>query len=152
MSSSDASRGTCHGHAMEELALSLSGWEEQTLDSIKDELTDSDPKLVKLLTGFTQLVSGEAMPVREKLRAGSRRMIRYAPGKQRPCCQTGACRNSVLAGRNLSLQYGLPLLWLLVTVTLITVALVLGRGGGQETATQTCTGSWPAACSYSPPG
>jgi hypothetical protein len=137
---------------MEELALSLSAWEEQTLDSIKDELTGSDPKLVKLLTGFTQLVSGEAMPVREKLRAGSRRMIRYSPGRRRPCCQTGACRNSIRAGRHLALQYALLLSWLLISVTLITVALVLSRSGPHETAIQTCTGAWPASCAHSPPG
>ena len=131
--------------------MSLSGWEEQTLDSIKDELTDSDPKLVKLLTAFTQLASGEAMPVRDKLRAGSQRLTRYSPRKRR-CCQTGACRNSTRMGRRLGLENALMLVWLVITVSLITVALVLGRSGSQETAIQTCAGSWPAACSHSPPG
>ena len=134
-----------------ELAMSLSAWEEKALDSIKDEFTDSDPKLVKLLTAFTQLASGEAMPVRDRIRAGSRRAISHPLRKRRRCCQTGACRNSSRIFRFLGLQHALVLVWLLITVTLIAVSVVLS-GGSQGTATQTCAGSWPPACSHSSPG
>jgi hypothetical protein len=132
--------------------MSLSAWEEKALDSIKGEFTDSDPKLVRLLTAFTQLASGEAMPVRDKIRAGSQRAISYPLRKRRRCCQTGACRNSSRMFRYLGLQHALVLVWLLITVTLIAVSVVLGGGSSRGTATQTCSGSWPAACSHSPPG
>ena len=132
--------------------MSLSAWEEQALDSIKDEFADSDPKLVKLLTGFTQLVSGEAMPVRDKIRAGSRRVIPYSLRQGRRCCRTGTCRNSSRVFRRLGVQHALLLLWLVISVTLIAVALVLSRGGSQGTTTQACPGSWPASCSHSAPG
>lgn len=56
--------------------MSLSAREQQTLDSMKDRLADSDPQLVALLTTFAQLASGEEMPVSEKIRASSRRAIR----------------------------------------------------------------------------
>ncbi len=135
-----------------ELAMSLSAWEEKALDSIKDEFTHSDPRLARLLTAFTQLASGEAMPVRKKIRAGSRRAISYPLRKRRRCCQTGACRNSSRMFRSLGLQHALVLVWLLITVTLIAVSVVLSGSSSHGTATQTCAGSWPPACSHSPPG
>jgi hypothetical protein len=135
-----------------ELAMSLSAWEEKALDSIKDEFTDSDPRLVRLLTAFTQLASGEAMPVRNKIRAGSRRAISYPLRKRRRCCQTGACRNSSRILQSLGVQHALVLAWLLITVTLIAVSVVLGGGSSHGTATQTCAGSWPLACPHSPAG
>ncbi len=130
--------------------MSLSTWEQQALDSIKSELTDSDPRLVTMLTTFSRLASGEAMPVRDKLRAGTRRISRYSHGKQRLCCQTGACRNSIQRHRRLGLQHALILAWLLITIGLIAMTFVLSRGGGHGTATQTCTGAWPVACSTHP--
>ena len=132
--------------------MSLSAWEEQALDSIKDEFADSDPKLVKLLTAFTQLASGEAMPVRDKIRAGSRRVIPYSLRQGRRCCRTGTCRNSSGVFRRPGVQRAVLLLWLVITLTSIAVAVVLSRGGSQGTTTQVCPGSWPASCSHSAPG
>ena len=59
--------------------MSLSAREQRALDSITDRLAGSDPELATLLTGFTRLVSGEEMPLREGIRAGSRRAIRWVP-------------------------------------------------------------------------
>lgn len=56
--------------------MSLSAREQQALDSITDRLAGSDPELAALLTGFTRLASGEEMPPREKIRAGSPPAIR----------------------------------------------------------------------------
>ena len=39
--------------------MSLSAWERQTLNSIRDQLADSDPQLTALLISFTELASGE---------------------------------------------------------------------------------------------
>jgi hypothetical protein len=134
--------------------MSLSTWELQALDSIKDELADSDPRLVTLLTTFSRLASGEAMPVRGKLRAGTRRVIPFSLHKQRRCCRSGACRNSVRSRRRFGFQHALILAWLVITAGLIIMTFFLSRGGGQGPAaqTQTCTGAWPVACSHPAPG
>ena len=118
--------------------MSLSTSEQRALDSIKDGLASSDPQLIALLTTFTRLVSGEEMPAREEIQAGSRRAI------QRPCRarryprQQTMCPPARPACKRLGLQRAVLLLWLLTAVVLIPVALVLSHGGSQET----CTGSW----------
>ena len=110
--------------------MSLSAWEQDALDSIKDRLASSDPTLVARLTIFTQLASGEEMPAREKIRAGSREAVR--PSRPRP----------VHTGRLGLRQTVPPLLWLVTTLVLIAFALVYSRGGSQGT----CTGSWATVC------
>jgi Protein of unknown function (DUF3040) len=130
---------------MEGLAMSLSAWEQQTLDSIKDGLVGSDPQLAALLTTFTRLASGEEMPVREEIPVGSPRP-RPRPGRRR---RTGTRRRSRPVAGYVRLQWVMLIVFLVTTVAMITVALVLGRGGGQGT----CTGVWPTMCSsHSPPG
>ena len=47
--------------------MSLSGWEQQTLDCIEDELAGSDPKLAWLLATFARHASGDELPVRDKI-------------------------------------------------------------------------------------
>ena len=49
--------------------MSLSAWEQDALDSIKNGLADSDPALAARLAMFTRLASAEDMPVREKIQA-----------------------------------------------------------------------------------
>ena len=63
--------------------MSLSAWEQQTLDSIKDGLVGSDPQLAALLTTFTRLASGEEMPVQEEILGGSQRTPPCPPRKPR---------------------------------------------------------------------
>ncbi len=46
--------------------MSLGAWEKRALDSIADALAGSAPNLASLLAIFSQLATGEAMPVREK--------------------------------------------------------------------------------------
>jgi hypothetical protein len=110
--------------------MSLSAWEQQALDSIKDGLAGSDPELAALLSAFTQLASGEEMPDREKVQAGSRRALRrvrrarWRPGARRMC-------------QRLGIQRAVLLLWLLTTAAVITVALALNNGGDHGTCTET---------------
>jgi hypothetical protein len=112
---------------MEGPVTSLSAWEQQVLNSIKDGLASSDPTLVARLAIFTRLASGEEMPAREKIRVGSRRtVLRSGPQPQHTRRQ----------------QTVPPLLWLVTTVALIVVALVCNRGGSPGT----CTGSWGTSC------
>jgi hypothetical protein len=109
--------------------MSLSAWEQQALDSIKDGLAGSDPELAALLSAFTQLASGEEMPDREKVRAGSRRALRrLRRARWRPS-----------AGRvwqRLGIQRAILLLWLLTTAAVIAVALALNAGGDHGTCTE----------------
>ena len=127
--------------------MSLSAWEQQALDSIKDGLADSDRRLVALLTTFTQLASGEEMPVRDEIRSSSRRTIQHSHRKSRHPSQDELCWHARRVYQHLGLQHVMLLLWLLVTAALIAVALVLTRGDSQGT----CTGSWPTVCAPSTP-
>jgi hypothetical protein len=88
-------------------------------------LAGSDPKPAALLTGFTQLASGEEMPLRERIRAGKE--IRRPAGR--------------ISGR-LGLQWAAVLLSLLTAVTVIAVTLVLNHGTNHSP----CTTFWYAAC------
>jgi Protein of unknown function (DUF3040) len=123
--------------------MSLSAWEQQALDSIRDGLTGSDPGLAALLVSFTRLADGEEMPARETVRTGSRRAIcRPRRGRQSP--RRGGARR---AGRLLGYRWTALLLWLAITAGLITVGLVFSRGG-QSTCT---TVSWSTVCANPAP-
>ena len=68
---------------MEGPVTSLSTWEQQALDSIKDDLGRCDPALVARLAIFTRLASGEEMPAREKVHVGWRRAVRRSRSEPR---------------------------------------------------------------------
>ena len=122
--------------------MSLSAWEQQSLDTIKDRLAGSDPELAALLTTFTRLTAGEEMPVRATLRARSHRAI------QRSRRQAHRGREQVgVACLRLRSRYAV-LAWLLVTMVMIGVAVALSQGD-RESA---CSGSWwGAACASAAP-
>ncbi len=113
--------------------MSLSAWEQQALDSIKEGLTGSDPMLVARLAIFTRMESGEEMPTREKIPVGSRRTV----GRSRP-----KPPHTRRAYQWLGLQQATLLLWLVTTVALIAVALAYNRSGSHGT----CAGSWAMFC------
>jgi Protein of unknown function (DUF3040) len=113
--------------------MSLSTWEQQALDSIRDDLASCDPALAARLTLFTRLASGEQMPAREKIHVGSRRAVRRSrpgPRHTRRGYQRPGLRQAVLV------------LWLVSTVAVIAIALACNHGGGQGT----CTRSWATFC------
>jgi len=56
--------------------MSLSAWEQQALDSIKNGLAGSDPELAAMISTFNRLAADAEMPDREKIQAGSRRALR----------------------------------------------------------------------------
>lgn len=122
--------------------MSLSAWEQQSLDTIKDRLTGSDPELAALLITFTQLTADEAMPVRATLRARSRRAIQRSRRR--------AHRGRDQVGRaylRLRSRYAV-LAWLVVTMVMIGVAVTLNQRDGQSA----CSGSWwGAACANAAP-
>ena len=109
--------------------MSMSAWEQDALDSIRDGLADSDPALAARLVMFTQLASGEAMPVREKIQAVSQRVARR-----------GARRSRRLYQR-LNLGRAMLLVWLVTTLALIATALATSRASAG-----TCAGSTSVLC------
>jgi len=122
--------------------MSLSAWEQHALDSISDGLADSDPELATLLATFTRLESGEEMPARENILAGSWRVARR-PHRSRRHPRRGTPRwPAPRAHRYLGLHRAAVVLWLLITAALIAVAVALSSGGGQGA----CAPTWVAAC------
>ena len=112
--------------------MSLSAWEQNILTSIKDRLAESDPALTARMAMFTQLASGEAMPVRDKLQAVSQRVVRRGTRRSRRLYQ------------RLNLGRAMLLVWLVTTLTLIAAALASSRASGPGT----CTGSWGSLCGH----
>jgi len=118
-------------------------WEQRALDSIKDGLTGSDPRLAALLATFTRLASGEAMPVREELPERPLRAVRRSRSKRRHSRRGPARR----FGRRFGVERVALLVWLLITVGLITTAVTLSRSGSQSA----CIERWPGICAAAAP-
>jgi hypothetical protein len=128
---------------MEGPAMSLSAWEQQALNSIKDGLAGSDPELATLLATFTELASGEEMPARENIRGTPHWAIR----RPRPKRRRYRGRNLAAGVRRfLRLRYAL-VLCLLVVAALISIAITHSRGGGHVS----CQEFWPTSCAHPTP-
>ena len=127
--------------------MSLNAWEQQALDSIKDRLAGSDPELAALLSAFTRMASGEEMPGRDKVPAGSRRAFQRL---RRARWRSGVRR----MGRRLGIQRAAVLLWLLTTAAVIAVALALNAGSDHSTCAEVaaiiCVDPAPGHSSGSP--
>ena len=127
--------------------MSLSPWEEQALESIGGQLTETDPKLATLLDTFSRLTAGEHMPARETVFRRSRR-----PARRAHCAGWHVRKGFVARHARRSLRragYGqvMLLLWLAISVTLIAVAVTLTRGGSRPG----CGVDLPLACASSVP-
>jgi len=130
--------------------MSLSAWELQALDSIRDRLAGSDPELATLLITFTRLAAGEAMPPRATLRARSRRAIQRSRRRAR--------RGRDQAGQvyqRLSSRYAV-VTWLVVTLVMIGGAVGLSRGNGlsacpRSTFGAVCASAAPPVQAQKPP-
>jgi hypothetical protein len=123
--------------------MSLSAWEQQALDSIKEGLARSDPRLAALLATFTRLGSDEEMPVREKIRAGSWRAV----GRRRCRPRSKSHRHVGSMDQRTGFQRAALLVYLLITGVLIVTGVVLGRSGGHIE----CPSLWAVPCASSAP-
>jgi hypothetical protein len=112
--------------------------EQQALDSITEELTRSEPRLAALLATFTRLVSGEEMPVHEKIREGSS----YAAARHRRRPAGKSHRRAVSTDQYAGFRRAALLTSLLITGVLIVICVVLSRGGGHSE----CRSLWAVAC------
>src|ERR1700742_938026 len=97
--------------------MSLSAWEQDALNSIKNGLADSDPALAARLAMFTRLASAEDMPVREKIQA----------------VKLGVARRRRGLYQRLGVGRAMLLLWLGTTLTLVTAALAITGVHGPTT-------------------
>ncbi|HTW04312.1 MAG TPA: DUF3040 domain-containing protein [Streptosporangiaceae bacterium] len=137
--------------------MSLSAREQHALDTIETALTGSDPDLAVLLATFGRLTSGEEMPAGEKIlgsrwwyrprgRRRGRGLIRgSARGLGRACSRTWGLVRRVW--RRLGWPRTGLLLWIVVSVGLITLAPVINRGSQRA-----CPAHWAAACARLVPG
>ena len=96
------------------------GWEHRALDSIQSALGHTDPKLASLLATFSRLASSEEMPAHEKVRSP----LRHPPHRRRSRPRWGK-----VPYRHRSPQRAVILTWLITSIAMITVAVVLSRGG-----------------------
>ena len=116
--------------------MSLSPHDRHKLGAIEEELAASDPRLAGMLSTFSRLVAGEAMPRREQARS-----------RQRPFGPVPDPTDSLRAGaasrpaRRARLSWQVAVLvWLAISLALIAIALTVPRSG----ASTSCAG-WPAA-------
>jgi hypothetical protein len=116
-----------HGQTAGGLAVSLSTHEQQALDLIKNGLTSSDTELAALMGTFNRLTAAEEMPAREKIRPGSPEAAGCAGrGRRHPHRK---CRYPSQRNQRPVRPWAAPALWLAITLSMITVALVLSRTG-----------------------
>lgn len=95
------------------------GWQHRALDSIASALGGSDPKLASLLATFSAVASSEEMPTHEKVQSPLRHYPRRWPHPRR----------GTALHRRRGPQPAAVLIWLLTSITAITVAVVVSRGG-----------------------
>jgi hypothetical protein len=118
----------------------------ENLGAIEEALAASDPRLAAMLSTFTRLVAGEAMPGRERIRTGQPpTVIRAAfglgpghPARPEPPGTTWWHR---------LVRVSPVAVWMAISVALITVALLLSHSGGAASCAR-----WPeTACTTHEP-
>lgn len=101
-------------------ALSLSAHDRQVIEAIEGRLAASDPQLAAMMSTFSRLEDGEAVPAREQIRAGRQ----HRPARQR---HVGRARR-VLSRNPRTLHIAMAL-WVVVTIALaITIMAVASLG------------------------
>jgi len=132
--------------------MSLNQSETQTLGTIADGLTGSDPRLASMLNIFSRLAVGEEMPAREKTRVRRGRPAAHRPRRARRHPRQGIARPQArrLHSR-LGRQRAMLLLWAVTTAALLAVALLLNTSG-HNACIQSIGTSCPSPPSHSGPG
>lgn len=127
--------------------MSLSAWEQQALDSIRDVLAGTDPELATLLVTFSELATGEEMPAAERIMPGPHLAAWLAPRRRRRPSRGRMHRRRRQLGQVLTVRWAVPVLWLVISIALISMAVALSGGPSQGP----CPQSWPTACVTSVP-
>jgi hypothetical protein len=124
--------------------MSLTARDRHALDAIGAGLAGSDPGLAGFLSTFTRLTAGEAMPAREQLRLGWRRV----PGTGGRAYRAAKPHRVRRACQRLGPSGIIMLAWLLVTVVLVSLAVTLGTGSG---SVPPCNAPWAMGCAQPAP-
>jgi heme/copper-type cytochrome/quinol oxidase subunit 3 len=110
--------------------LSLNSRDIQALGKIEERLAASDTQLAAMLSTFSRLADGEAIPAREQIQADKQRARRPWAARPRAARRTRLGLQATMA------------VWLIISSVVIAVAVVLSHTG----STTTCT-NWPViAC------
>lgn len=104
------------------MALSLSAHDRQELEEIEEGLAASDPQLAAMLSTFSRLVDGEAIPAREQIRADKQNRA----ARQRPAVRV---RWVLPTDRRHLLQIAIAL-WVMMTIVIAIVIVVRLRYSG----------------------
>lgn len=124
--------------------MSLGEWERRTLAAIEAGLARSDPGLAALLRIFSRLVSGEAMPVRGKIRALRRGAARRGSAARRRARQPAvALMQAASPFPRRGWLLAVPVVWLVISTGLIAVAVALSTGNQGSAG---CTPSMGVVC------
>jgi hypothetical protein len=115
--------------------VSLSAHDRRALNLIGESLAGSDPRLAAMMSAFSRLADGEAMPGRERIQAGRQRMAGQA-FRATLAALPGRCWHRMAAQRWVTLT------WLAISLVLITLALVASHTGSSAT----CVGWTAPAC------
>lgn len=106
--------------------MSLSAHDRQELGAIENEFIASEPRLVAMLSTFSRLAAGEAMPGRERIEAGRPpTVVRAAFGlfprrAARPGSRGTTCWRQLAGASALAV-------WLAVSVALIVAGILLSH-------------------------
>jgi hypothetical protein len=126
--------------------MSLNEPDMHALGSIEDGLAGSDPRLASMLNIFSRLAASEEMPVREKIRVlRGRPTANRPPRAQRHPPGGVALPPARRLYPRLGRQHAMLFLWVVISATLIAVALVLNTSGHNASCIQ-------SACPFPPFG
>jgi len=125
----------------------MSADDRHELGAIEEELAASAPKLAAMLTTFSRLAAGEAMPGREQIQAGQQLTVTQAAfglGPGRP----GRRQRRVSARvRQHRLARTVVMAWLAISFALIALAVTVSQNSGRAS----CTPSPTAGCGNNAP-
>jgi Protein of unknown function (DUF3040) len=122
--------------------MSLNAHDTQELDVIEESLSGSDPHLASMLSVFSRLADGEAMPGYERIQVGEQHRPSGPAFRALLPGRPGTCRPRVVTRRRRprwSAQWAVPAAWLVISLVLITVAVLLSH-----TRAPASCGAWPA--------
>jgi hypothetical protein len=104
------------------VAVSLSAHDKEALDLIAEGLAGSDPRFAAKLSAFSRLTDGGEMPVREQIQAAGRPSAFRGPLLR----ASGPARRT----RPRQTFYRVTVaVWLLISVAMVSVALVFSHSG-----------------------
>jgi len=125
----------------------MSADDRHELGAIEEELAASAPKLAGMLSTFSRLTAGEAMPGREQIQAGRQLTVTQAAFGLVPA-RAGRSRRRVSARvRQHRLAGTVVVVWLAISFTMIAIALAVTQNGARTS----CTPSPTAGCGNNAP-